>query len=199
MAALNLLIATGNQGKLAELSPLLRPLEAHLCTLTDLGLAADCLESGDSFLENSRQKAFYYHSLSGLPCLADDSGLEVDSLGGAPGIHSSRFGGLSSHQEKRAYLLERMAGVEAEFRTARFVCVASYFDGQTFLFSQATTEGYITLEEQGSLGFGYDPVFSCQWNGPTFAQISLEDKNLISHRARAFTALIEQLQAHLQR
>jgi len=198
MAALSLLIATGNKGKLAELRPLLQPLALELRTLADLGLTADCLESGDSFLENSRQKAFYYQALSGIPCLADDSGLEVDALGGAPGIHSSRFGGLESHAEKRAYLLDRMAGVEAEFRTARFVCVASYFDGTTFLFSEATIEGYITFEEKGSLGFGYDPIFCTQWNGPTLAQIPLEEKNLISHRAGAFCALIEQLRTHLQ-
>ncbi|MCB1053329.1 MAG: non-canonical purine NTP pyrophosphatase, partial [Acidobacteria bacterium] len=139
---MKLLMATGNPGKVEELTALLAPFGVELVCLKDLALPADCPETGESFLENSKQKAFYYQRLSGLPVVADDSGLEVDALGGAPGIHSARFGGLETHMEKRRYLLDLLKSVEPEYRTARFCCAAVFFDGRTYLSAEATIEGF---------------------------------------------------------
>ena len=194
MDTLKWLLATGNPGKVRELRRLLTGYPIEIAGLESAGLPADCPESGDSFLENAKQKAGFYHLQSGMVTLADDSGLEVDYLDGRPGIYSARFGGLATHREKIDYLLSLMEGVEPPLRTARFCCAAVYFDGTTYHTSQATLEGFIRMAPEGDGGFGYDPIFSPTWAGATMAEIDLDLKNTLSHRGKAFTQLLEHLQ-----
>ncbi|MCB1041321.1 MAG: RdgB/HAM1 family non-canonical purine NTP pyrophosphatase [Acidobacteria bacterium] len=189
------LLASGNPGKLRELRQILKPYELELCSLADLGLLADAPETGNTFLENARQKAIYYFQWAKIPVVADDSGLEIDALNGAPGIHSARFGGFATHAEKRRYVLQLMADVEDEHRTGRFACAAVYFDGKNMLQSFATVEGYIGHEERGNKGFGYDPIFHPQWLGPTLAELDGDEKNAFSHRGKAFRELVRQVMA----
>jgi len=191
MAALNWLIATGNKGKLAELSRILKPFAVSLKTLADMKVPADCPETGETFLENAIQKARYYHTRAGIPVWADDSGLEIDALQGAPGIHSARFGGFPTHAEKRKHVLDLLADTPSESRSARFQCAAVFFDGHRFLSCQASLEGFIGFEERGDLGFGYDPIFHPNLDGPTMAEIEMSEKNRISHRGKAFWVLAQ--------
>jgi len=185
-----LLLATGNEGKVRELRQLLQHLEIEVVSLKDLNLAGDAPETGQSFLENAIQKATYYQEKTGLAVVADDSGLEVDALDRQPGIHSARFGGFETHKERRIHLLELLQDVPKPKRTARFRCVAVFFDGSELVWSSGAVEGFIGYKDRGNKGFGYDPVFSQTLDGPTFAQISSEEKNACSHRAVAFKNLI---------
>lgn len=193
MDSMKWLLATGNKGKVEELNRILQRTEVQLVGLEQAGIEADCPESADSFLENAKQKAEFYFKKAGIPTLADDSGLEVDYLDGRPGIYSARFGGLPTHAEKCAYLLELMKDVAPPYRTARFYCAAVYYDGATFMTSEGTIEGFVRLEPQGSGGFGYDPIFSTSWDGPTLAEMPLVEKNKISHRGKAFRGLVDHL------
>jgi len=194
MDTLKWLLATGNPGKVRELRRLFADFPIEIAGLEDLGVTADCPETADSFLENAKQKATFYHQQSGLVTLADDSGLEVDYLDGRPGIYSARFGGLATHREKIEYLLSLMDGVEPPHRTARFCCAAVYFDGTTYHTSQATLEGFIRMSPRGDGGFGYDPIFATTWDGPTMAEIELDRKNSMSHRGKAFSQLLVHLE-----
>ena len=191
MGSINWLLATRNKGKIRELGKLLDPYPVHLKGLDDLGVTGESPETGDSFLDNAKQKAKYYFDRAGVPVVADDSGLEVDALNGAPGIHSARFGGLKQSAEQCRYLLDLMADVPKPWRTARFRCAAIYFDGWQYLSSEASLEGYIGLAPEGSLGFGYDPVFHMDPAGPSLAQIPMTEKNAVSHRGKAFRALVK--------
>lgn len=193
MAVLTCLLATGNQGKIKELRELASNLNLKLSDLKSSGIQADSPETGSSFLENAQQKALFYFQKSRMPVLADDSGLEVDALGGAPGIHSARFGGFPNHREKRAYLLDLLQDVEQAYRTARFYCSAVYYDGSHFYNAEATHEGFIGLAEKGSGGFGYDSIFYSQWDGPSNAEMEPEHKNRVSHRGQAFRKLFATL------
>ena len=187
------LLATGNEGKVRELRRLLTGYPVKAIGLADMNLKAEAPETGDTFLENARQKAEWYWQRASIPVLADDSGLEVDALDGAPGIYSARFGGFETHAEKNSHLLQLVREVPPSERTARFRCAAVYFDGDRSLHAQGTLEGWIDFAPRGEGGFGYDPIFLLQPEGPTLAQISPEEKNRISHRARAFTDLLDQL------
>jgi len=193
MAELTWLLATGNRGKLRELHAILAPYGVDLVGLDDMQIAADSPETADSFLGNAIQKAQYYYRQAKCPVLADDSGLEVDALNGLPGIHSARFGGFETHAKKRRYLLDLLHGVESDYRSARFCCAAVYYDGRQIHQAQATVEGFITLEERGSGGFGYDPIFQCEWGGPTMAEIDAAEKHRLSHRGKAFRLLMERI------
>lgn len=194
MDSLTWLMATGNPGKVLELSRILSETPVCLKGLSDLGIDADCPESGQSFLENAKQKAEFYFNLAKMPTLADDSGLEVDHLDGRPGIYSARFGGLTTHEEKCRYLLSLLEGVQPEYRTARFYCAAVFYDGQTFISNEGTIEGFIKSTPQGSGGFGYDPIFSPTMEGESLAEIELARKNQISHRGIAFRGLLKRLE-----
>lgn len=193
MDSLKWLLATGNQGKIRELKRLFEGTQLQLVGLKDIGVEADSPESGDSFLENAKQKAEFYYKQTGLPTFADDSGIEVDHLDGRPGIYSARFGGLPTHAEKCDYLLSLLEDVAPAYRTARFCCAAVFYDGNTFFANQGTIEGFIVLRPRGSGGFGYDPIFAPEWDGPTMAEMDLAYKNTISHRGQAFTGLMEHL------
>ena len=194
MSSLTWLLATHNQGKLRELRRVMAEYPIKIVCLDDLGIEDESPETGKTFVENALQKAmFYYKKAGGMPVLADDSGLEVDALNGAPGIHSARFGGFPTHAEKCAYLLGLLGDVDADYRTARFRCAAVYYDGTRSLDVQGSLEGYIGTQPIGDLGFGYDPIFHPELDGLSLGQIPMEEKNKISHRGKAFRHLVENL------
>ncbi len=187
-----LLIATNNPGKKREYQQLLAPLKLKLCTAQDLGLSITVREDGSTYAENARIKALRYLQASGLLTLADDSGLEVDALGGEPGLHSARYAGPgASDADRYRLLLQKLDGVPWEQRTARFRCVLvlTVPGGETYS-TEGTCEGIIALEPQGEYGFGYDPIFYLPQYEKTMAQLPLEVKNRISHRARAVQKML---------
>ncbi|MEE8163099.1 MAG: XTP/dITP diphosphatase [Anaerolineae bacterium] len=182
-----LLIATHNPGKIEEYEELLAGLPLELTYPAQEGLDIEVAETGASFAENARLKAAAYARASGLVALADDSGLEVDALGGEPGIHSARYAGTgASDKERYRLLLEKLREVPWEERTARFRCViAVATPGGQVHTAEGICEGIIAFAPKGEHGFGYDPVFYLQEYGKTMADLPPETKNKISHRARA--------------
>lgn len=194
-----LLIATHNQGKFVEMAEILSRLEVELVSLSDIGIEWDVEETGETIADNAILKAESYARSSGLLALADDSGLEVDALDGAPGVRSARFGdeGLDPVGRYRL-LLEKLEGVPWEKRSARFRCVIAVAGPDGLLVTEeGTVEGHITLEPSGEGGFGYDPVFFVSEQGATMAQLPAEVKNRISHRGRALAAILPRLKALL--
>lgn len=189
---LRLLIATENPGKRREYEQLLAPLKLELCAPQDLGLALVIQEDGESYVQNARIKALAYVEASHLPTLADDSGLEVDALNGAPGLRSARYaGGDASDEDRYRLLLEKLADVPWKQRTARFRCVLVLaVPGGKVHITEGTCEGIIALEARGNHGFGYDPIFYSPEQGKTMAQLPPAIKNRISHRARAVQRML---------
>ena len=182
-----LLLATGNQAKVREYRSLLRSLPFRLVTLEEQGITTAVSEVGESLEENARLKAVTLAAESQLVALADDSGLEVDILGGEPGCLSARCAGEGASDEERiSYLLARLEGVPREKRSARFRCVITIAtpEGRVELCS-GECRGLITIEPVGREGFGYDPVFYLPELAKTMAELSLEVKNRISHRGQA--------------
>lgn len=195
-----LLVATHNPGKVAEYAAMLSDLDLAWLTLDDAGVTDDVPETGDTFYENAVLKAVAYARETGLLTLADDSGLEVDALGGAPGVHTARYGGPGlTHEERYCRLLQALEGFPEEARTARFRCVIVLADGAGQLLGTAegVCEGRIAAEPQGEGGFGYDPVFFLPERSRTMAQVPAEVKNRISHRGRALQAIAPRLRAVL--
>jgi XTP/dITP diphosphohydrolase len=187
-----LLIATNNLGKAREFQILLASLAVELIFPGQEGLVLEVAESGDTFAENARLKAAAYAQASGLPTLADDSGLEVDALGGAPGIHSARYAGPDADDVDRyRKLLAALENVPAGQRAARFRCtVALALPDGTVHTADGACEGEIGFAPRGQHGFGYDPVFivaGC--DRKTMAELPEDEKNRISHRARAVMAM----------
>jgi XTP/dITP diphosphohydrolase len=180
-----LLIATRNPGKAREFAHIFADLGVLLRTLDDLGIDFEVEETGTTFAENARLKAEGYMQASGLPTLADDSGLEVAALGGAPGVHSARYGGVKGRAQLD-YLLKQMEGIPFHERVARFVCVIALArPGGETIFVEGTLSGVIEQEPRGEGGFGYDPLFYVLDEDRTLAELSPEHKNRISHRAAA--------------
>ena len=187
---MKLIFATGNRGKLREASDILGP-EFELVTPADLGIFEEIPETGDTLRANSIQKAEYLYERTGLDCFADDTGLEVDALGGAPGVHSARYAGeghdFNANIEK---LLAEMEGVPEELRTARFKNVVTLIIGGEKYFFEGVVEGKIATERNGVQGFGYDPVFKADvFGGKTFAEVGEDAKNSISHRGQTLRAM----------
>ena len=182
-----LLIATHNAGKLVELAELLGGIPYQLVSLSDMGIDADVEETGQTFEENATLKAETYRELSGLPTLADDSGLEVDALNGEPGVLSARYAGEDATDADRvALLLRNLADAPSEERTARFRCViAVAAPGERTRLYDGACEGMIVDEPRGDYGFGYDPAFLLPDEGMTMAELPSERKNAVSHRAVA--------------
>jgi len=179
-----ILIASTNAGKVAEYRAILSSTGIQLLGLRDVGIDFEVEEVGGTFEENARLKARGYADVSGLLTLADDSGLCVDALGGAPGLYSARYGPDPVSRIER--LLAEMAEVRDEDRTARFVCVIALArpDGETHTF-EGVCEGLIARRPKGTQGFGYDPIFYLPGYDQTLAELPLSLKNEISHRARA--------------
>jgi XTP/dITP diphosphohydrolase len=191
-----LLIATGSQHKFGELRDLLDLPRTELVSLADLGLADTADETGATFEENATIKARHYAELSGLPTLADDSGLEVDALGGRPGVHTRRYAGpdATDDDNNRKLLAELVQlGVEGDARSARYRCVLVIVDGgEVQEQTRGTFEGRIAAAPRGTGGFGYDPIFepaSEPVGGRTVGELSAQEKNAISHRAQAALAM----------
>ena len=182
-----LLLATSNPGKIREYRFLLDGLGYQITTLTEEGITKIVTESGNNYEQNARLKAINYAKLSQFTALADDSGLEVDALNGEPGVKSARFAGeAATDAEKLNLLLAKLNGVPWERRTARFKCVIAIAspEGRVEL-CYGECHGTIAFEAKGENGFGYDPIFFLPEIGKTMAELHLEMKNQISHRARA--------------
>jgi XTP/dITP diphosphohydrolase len=194
-----LLIATGSEHKLEELRTLLDLPNTDLVSLVDVGITDDVDETGATFEDNARLKARHYGAASGLPTLADDSGIEVDALGGRPGVKTRRYAGLDATDEKNnRKLLGEMAGFYGpDERTARYKCVLVFFeDGAIAETTRGTFEGRVAFAPKGKGGFGYDPIFEPLTEKPggrTVGELSAEEKNRVSHRALAAMGMRELL------
>ncbi|HNT24748.1 MAG TPA: RdgB/HAM1 family non-canonical purine NTP pyrophosphatase [Anaerolineales bacterium] len=187
---MKILVATGNRGKLVEIQSLLEGAPLTLLTPAMLGLALEVEETGATYAENAALKARAFAQASGLLALADDSGLEVDALGGLPGIRSARFSNRAgaSDADRRAYLLQRLQGLPRPW-TAHFHCtVALAAPTGALRFAEGQCPGEIIPQERGEHGFGYDPIFLLTALGLTMAELSMAQKNQLSHRARAIKA-----------
>ena len=189
---MKLLVATGNKGKAREIKRMIGDLPYQIVTLSDLENPPEVEETGKTFLENAMIKAAAYSKHSGMLTVADDSGLAVDALGGAPGVYSSRFAPTDDQRIEK--LLDMMRDVPEEKRTARFVCAMALANPSGEMnFRLGVVEGCIIKERRGDGGFGYDPVFYVPEAGKTMSEMTAEEKNEISHRARAFNQIKELL------
>lgn len=189
-----IVIASNNAGKLREIRDILQPLGFTVVSQREAGISIEVEENGETFAENAALKARAVYEALHCPVIADDSGLLVDALDGAPGVHSHRFAGEgATDADRNAKLLELLDGVPAEKRTARFECVLCYVDaaGETHFFS-GTCEGRIGTAPAGKNGFGYDPLFCV--GDRTMAQMTEEEKNQVSHRANALAKLARYFQ-----
>lgn len=202
MSKRKILVATTNPGKIAELAALLENIQ--WLGLADLPPLPEVVEDGDSFAENARKKARQYAQASDLWTLSDDSGLVVDALNGAPGVHSARYAGVSNpdrrvvDQANIDKVLARVQGVPEEERSARFVCclcLASPTD--VLIETTGTVMGRLISSKRGHAGFGYDPIFFLPDLGKTMAQLSPEEKNALSHRGQALRALKPELEQRM--
>lgn len=195
-----IIFATGNEGKMKEIRMILADLGVPMLSMKEAGVSADIVEDGKTFEENAAIKAETIRDLTGAIVLADDSGLEIDYLGGEPGIYSARYMGEdTSYDIKNQNLLDRLEGVPDEKRTARFVCAicAALPDGRK-LTTRGTIEGIIGHGISGENGFGYDPIFWLPEYGCSTAELSPEKKNELSHRGKALRAIKEQLREILK-
>ena len=186
-----IVFATTNEGKVKEIKEILGDFPIEVVSMKEMGITADIEENGTTFEENSLIKARALAKLTGLPALADDSGLEVDYLNGEPGIYSARYLGRDTDYDyKNNYIIDKLSGVKGEERSARFVCVISLVlpDGREFV-ERGVVEGLIGYEQKGENGFGYDPIFYLPEYGKTSAELPPEKKNKISHRGKALTAM----------
>lgn len=190
---MNILAATTNPGKIREITEILAGLEVAILTPKETNVVLDVEEDGSSFAENAAIKARAWCAASGLPALADDSGLCVDALGGRPGVRSARFAGQgASDEDNYLLLLESMNGEKD--RSARFVCaVALAFPGGDIVIAEGSYEGRILEEPVGEGGFGYDPVFFDPASNKSFAQLTSQEKNERSHRKKALVELKRKL------
>ncbi len=182
-----LLLATTNYHKLEEYRAIFSGLPFHLLSLNDIHLDLEVEETGTTFAENAQLKALAYARASGMLTLADDSGLEIDALGGAPGVYSARFAGKETPYEERfRLLLEQLKGLPMEQRTARFSCAIVLAEPSGYYRTvEGTLEGVIADAPRGQYGFGYDPIFFIPELGKTSAELTPEQKNRVSHRGRA--------------
>lgn len=191
-----IVLASGNRKKVAELTQLLAQFQLQVIPQTDLNVE-DVPETGTTFVENAIIKARHAAEVTGLPAIADDSGIEVDYLDGQPGIYSARFSGKhGDDQANNDLLLAKLQGVPTEQRTARYQCVLVFMQhakDPTPLICQGAWEGQIMTEEVGDGGFGYDPLFWCEEHQCSAAQLKPEQKAAISHRGKALNELMHKL------
>lgn len=183
-----LLFGTNNRNKLEEIQELLGE-DFEVLSLADIALDMDVEETEDTLEGNANLKSRGFFEVAKIPCFSDDTGLEVDALGGAPGVYSARYAGENcSYQDNVDKMLKEMAGKTN--RKARFRTVVSFYDGKTLRNFEGSVEGIIGEEEQGKGGFGYDPIFFPEGSQKSFAEMSSKDKNEISHRGRAIRKFV---------
>jgi len=183
---LQIVLATHNRGKMKEMSSILAHLPVKLLTLDDFPQIGEIPETGETLKENAFIKAKTVHQKTGLPALADDTGLEVDALDGAPGVHSSRYDGeTATFEDNCRKMMQEMDGIPAEERTARFHTVIAFVSDSGNEWTEGMVEGRILEKKQGDGGFGYDPLFYYPPLKKTFAELNSEQKNNISHRGKA--------------
>lgn len=196
-----IVLASGNKGKLREFNQVLGQMDVEVVPQSDFNVT-DADETGLSFVENAIIKARHAAQITGLPALADDSGLEVDALQGAPGIYSARFAGpCAKDADNNAKLLDLLKDLPEEKRTARFRCLLVFMrhaEDPTPLICQGTWEGRILLKARGENGFGYDPLFLVPELDKASAELPPEQKNKLSHRGQAVAELIERIKPYLQ-
>ena len=195
-----IVVATQNKGKIAEIVLALSPLPIKVLALSDFGSIPEAVEDGTSFEENAILKARHYAKYTGKACLADDSGLEVDALNGAPGIYSARFAGINADDAaNNQKLLDKLTNFINEKRTARFRCVLAFVDiDESVMTTDGVCEGVILDEKQGEGGFGYDCLFYVPKLKKTMAELSKSDKNAISHRGSALNSMAIKLGGFLK-
>ena len=183
---MQIVLATHNRGKMKEMSSILVHLPVTLLTLDDFPQIGEIPETGETLKENAFIKAETVHQKTGLPALADDTGLEVDALDGAPGVHSSRYDGeTATFEDNCRKMMQEMDGIPAEERTARFHTVIAFVSDSGNEWTEGMVEGRILEKKQGDGGFGYDPLFYYPPLKKTFAELNSEQKNNISHRGKA--------------
>ena len=189
---MKIIAATKNKNKLREFGEILKGFE--IISQAEAGIDIEVEETGDTFEENSMLKAKAIFEMTGIPAIADDSGLCVDSLNGEPGVYSARYGGEGYDDEGRVQLLlKNMKDIPDDKRTARFVCAITLVSKEGIITARGECEGKIAYEPKGENGFGYDPVFYVEQFGKTTAEISPEEKNSISHRGKALSIFAEKL------
>ena len=190
-------LASGNKGKVKELAGMLSGLGIEVLPQSEFAVS-EVAETGSTFVENAIIKARHAAKQTGLPAIADDSGLAVDALGGAPGVYSARYSGdQATDQTNIIKLLDAMANIPTDKRQAKFLCVLVFmrhFDDPTPIICQGEWLGEITTQQHGENGFGYDPVFWVEDHGCSSAQLSPEQKNALSHRGKALKLMLAQLQ-----
>jgi XTP/dITP diphosphohydrolase len=193
-----LIVATRNRGKVTEIANALAHLPLQVLSLAEFDNIPDAVEDGDTFEANAVIKARHYAKYTKCACLADDSGLEVDALGGAPGVYSARFAGPDGDDAaNNAKLLQELKDVPGEKRTARFRCVLAFAGEQgEIITTEGSCEGVILHQAQGQGGFGYDPLFYVPDLDKTLAEIPVTEKNKISHRGQALRIMVKKLEEH---
>ncbi len=186
-------IATKNKGKLNDIKEIFKDLDVEILSFLDFNDSPDVKETGKTFEENAQLKAKACFEKYRLPSIGDDSGLVVDQLNGEPGVYSARYAGEKANDEMNNEKLIKAIQRFHEPHRAKFVCVASYYDGEKFINSYGEVQGRIITEARGKNGFGYDPLFIPNGYDKTFGEFSLEEKNKISHRSIAFKKLYKKL------
>ena len=187
---MKIVLATNNEDKCTEMSAILSEMPIILLTLNEFPEIGEIIEDGQSLEENALIKANHVHKLTDLPTIADDTGLEVEALNGAPGIYSARYAGENcSYFDNVNKLLQEMKNIPSEKRSAIFKTSIAYVDDNMELTSEGIVQGTVTRTKKGVAGFGYDPIFYVPDLEKTFAEMKIEEKNLVSHRSRAIKAL----------
>jgi XTP/dITP diphosphohydrolase len=196
---IDIVLATRNRGKVADVQHLLGGLGVRIVPVDEVPGVPEVEETGVTFAENAVLKARTVGTIAGVPTLADDSGLEVDALGGAPGVYSARYAAGAGDRANNEKLLGALVGVPAEKRTARFRSVVAFYDPKSgeLLLGEGACEGVVLDEPRGAGGFGYDPLFYSPELGMTFAEAHIAQKGYVSHRARAFADLLPKLGEYL--
>lgn len=186
-----IVVATNNPGKLKEIKDIIKNYE--LLSLKDINCEIEVEENQETFEENSKKKAKEIAEIADMPCIADDSGLCIEAFNGWPGVHTARFlGENATPKQRNEAILEKMRELKGEERKAKVVCVVTYYEKGQFIVAKGEIEGKIAKEPRGENGFGFDSIFELE-NGKTYAELSEEEKNAISHRKRALENLEKQL------
>ena len=195
----DIVIATHNPDKKKEILIALRELGVNILFLDNFPEIGEIEETGSTLLENSLIKARTVSAITGIPAIADDTGLEVDALNGAPGIYSARYAGINvSYEDNVRKLLSEMSSIDMDSRTARFRTVVSFHSQNKELWTEGVIEGSITMGAIGTGGFGYDPVFRVEQTGKTFAEMTRREKNKISHRGVALEKMCKLLKENIE-